>query len=204
MSELSVLTGVITGVAAYLFGSISSAVIISELLYKDDVRTHASGNAGATNVCRNYGLAAGLGTLFADFLKTALAMFLGMSLAGVWGELIAFVMCFVGHCWPVFFRFRGGKGVSVCFCAVLMFDWRLFAIIAAVFLAVVLCCRIVSVSSMSAMLALLPAAVALGYGRTPIMIASVFAFLSVVYAHRSNIKRLLNGTESKFSLHKKK
>ena len=97
--------------AGYLLGSISSAVILSRYLYKTDVRTLGSGNAGATNAARVYGMGMGLATLVCDGLKTAASMYLGLLLGGEVGFALAGAACVVGHCWPVFFRFRGGKGV---------------------------------------------------------------------------------------------
>ena len=202
MGAFTPFTAIISGLIAYLLGSISSAVIISKLYYQDDVRNHASGNAGATNMSRTFGAKPGLSTLLCDFVKTALAMLIGGALAGEWGRFIAFLFCFAGHCWPVFFGFRGGKGVSVCFSAALFFDFRLFLIMGAVFLLVFFLCRIVSVSSMLGMLAMIPGAVLLGHFGGPVFFASVFAFVAVVWAHRANIGRLLRGEESKFSFKK--
>lgn len=203
LGVLSVWTALLAAITSYLLGSVSSAVIISKLFYKDDVRNYASGNAGATNVSRTFGLKPGIATLLFDFLKTAIAMLLGEWIAGQWGEYIAFVGCFTGHCWPAFFSFRGGKGVSICFCAALMFDVRLFAIIAIAFFLMAFITKIVSISSMTAMLVLIPACLFLGYGHGPILYGSIFAAIAVIYAHRSNIRRLINGTEPKFSFKKK-
>lgn len=202
MKELTFLSAVLISVAAYLIGSVNFSVIISRRYYKDDVRSHASGNAGATNMGRTFGLAAGLGTLVGDIIKTAVAMVIGILSAGKVGGLIAYIFCFVGHCWPVFFGFKGGKGVSVAFAAMFFVDLRLFAVMIITFFSVVLTTKYVSLSSISAAFSLVPASLLMRLGLSPALFASIFTFVTVAVMHRANIKRLLTGTERKFQLKK--
>ena len=97
----------------YLLGSINSAVVISRLLYHDDVRNHGSGNAGTTNMLRTYGKVAALLTLLGDVLKTVLAVCIGsFTLSAAIGGWIAAFFCMIGHIFPLYYRFRGGKGAS--------------------------------------------------------------------------------------------
>ena len=102
----------LSGILGYLIGSVSLSIVLSNLLYHRDVRTQGSGNAGATNAARVFGLSAGVLTFLGDFLKTLLALWLGKLLAGENGILAAGALALLGHCFPVYFHFKGGKGVS--------------------------------------------------------------------------------------------
>ena len=107
------LLALIALVGGYLLGSVSAAVMLTRHLRLGDVRKQGSGNAGATNVARVYGIWVGLLTLLGDGIKTALAMWLGRLLAGEPGVIIAAFGCLMGHCFPLYFGFKGGKAVSV-------------------------------------------------------------------------------------------
>ena len=117
--------------AGYLLGSINVAIMYIKRRYGVDVRTEGSGNAGATNVARTHGLGAGLLTLGSDMLKTALAGFLGWKLGGSTGLAVACAAALTGHCFPVYYGFRGGKGVSASACIALLLDWRFFLLLLA-------------------------------------------------------------------------
>ena len=93
----------------YLAGSVNTGVLASKYLYKDDVRDHGSGNAGATNMARTFGMDAGAVTLLGDMAKTIFSMSTGWILEKKWGMAIAGASCLVGHCYPVFFKFKIGK-----------------------------------------------------------------------------------------------
>lgn len=181
----------------YLLGSVSASVLLSKIAFRQDVRSAGSGNAGATNVARVFGMGAGVVTLLADVGKTILAIYIGRCLAGQIGLAVAGMTCIIGHCWPVYFHFRGGKGVSVGAAIGLMIDWRVFAIIFAVFFLTFACCQIVSVCSMASALALPLSACLLGVG-TPKLILAIVTGALVIFMHRGNIQRLHNGTEAKF------
>lgn len=184
-------------VCGYLLGSISSSVLISKGLYRMDIRTKGSGNAGATNMARIFGMASGLLTLGGDALKTVAAVFLGGWLAGGNGAALGGAACVIGHCWPVFFRFKGGKGVTVGAVVALMIDWRIFLILAATFFAVFLASQIVSLCSVTVAF-LLPVLCFVFQIPTAQCILGVFTGLLVIFQHRSNIVRLLHGEEKKF------
>ena len=96
----------------YLLGSVNSAVIISRVFYRDDIRTHGSGNGGTTNVMRTYGKAAAIGTFAGDIAKTALSVLIGALLMGEDGAYMAGLGAIIGHIFPLYFHFRGGKGVA--------------------------------------------------------------------------------------------
>ena len=99
-------------IAGYLLGSISVSILVTKYIFHDDLRQQGSGNAGATNAARVYGLGAGVLTFAGDFAKSILAMLLGRGLGGVMGLAVGGAACLLGHCFPVYFKFKGGKAVS--------------------------------------------------------------------------------------------
>lgn len=188
---------VIIALIAYLLGSFCASIPLSKRVYGGDVREKGSGNAGATNMARVYGIKAGLATFAADAVKTVAAMLIGSKLGGVSGEALAGAACIIGHCFPVYFSFRGGKGVSVGAALGLMTGPWVFAIIMAVFFAVSLSTRKVSLGSMCAAVSL-PIAALLTKAPAPMLYMCVFSAALVVFMHRGNIGRLLSGTEGDF------
>lgn len=184
-------------VLGYLFGSISSSILLSRRLYNTDIRTRGSGNAGATNVARVFGFKSGLLTFGCDACKTVAAMLIGLALGGDNGLALAGAACLIGHCWPVFFKFKGGKGVTVGAVIALMIDWRVFLIGMVGFFLLFALSQIVSVSSMGG--AVLLATLSFAFGCSlPRCLLAVFTAVLVIFQHRSNIVRLLHHTEPKF------
>lgn len=188
---------------AYLFGSFCASIPLSKKFCGSDVRTHGSGNAGATNVARVFGMKAGLITLLCDMAKTLISAAIGNALCGVYGMALAGTMCIIGHCFPIYFGFKGGKGVSVGAALGLICGWKVFLFIMAVFFLVAVLSRKVSLGSMCAALAL-PISALLFDCHNALIFMCVFSALLVVFMHRGNIKRLINGTEPDFSPKKKK
>ena len=186
-------------VCSYLLGSVSVSIFISKNVLRADVRTKGSGNAGATNMARVYGLHMGLITLAGDALKGAVSMLLGYALLGECGMSAAAVSCILGHCYPAMHEFRGGKGVSVGAMVLLMADWRVLAVAVVFFALAAVLSRKVSLGSLSAALSAFIAAIVLHLS-TPRLIMVAFAALLVVVRHRENIARLLKRTEPDFSL----
>lgn len=189
---------VLIAVVGYLLGSVSISVLLTKTILHNDVRNHGSGNAGATNVARVFGLPQGLLTLGGDMLKTALAGLFGLLLAGRTGMVIGCFGTLIGHTWPVFFKFRGGKCVSVSACIALLLDWRMFLILFAVFAVVFLLTRRISACSISCA-AVYPIVYWLlhpGFGLEHIL--CLFICVLVIVLHRSNIRRLLKGEEAEF------
>lgn len=182
----------------YLLGSVVAAILVSSLFFKEDVRSHGSGNSGATNAARVYGVGYGLLTFLGDFAKGLLACWLGKLIGGDVGLAVAGFASVVGHCFPVFFRFRGGKGVSVGGAFALMVDWRIFVAAFILFLLLALITRIVSAGSLGGIITvgvlmlLLPEEPA-------VRILGFIAALLVVFMHRGNIARLFNGTEKRMT-----
>ncbi|MBQ9536087.1 MAG: glycerol-3-phosphate 1-O-acyltransferase PlsY [Clostridia bacterium] len=184
-------------VIGYLLGSISTAIIGSKLLFRKDIRTQGSGNAGATNSTRVYGVMFGIMTLAGDFLKGLAACLIGRALGGVPALALAGAACLLGHCFPVYFSFKGGKGISTGAAIALMIDWRVLALALGLFIVIVAITRIVSPASVAA-------AVAVGVGsllfsREPWLWAlGIFTTVLVVFMHRANIGRLIRGEEKQF------
>ena len=186
-------------ILGYLLGSIDFAILITKYIMHDDVRLHGSGNAGTANVARVFGIGIGALTLVGDIAKAALAMLAGSLLLGVNGACTAGAAAVIGHCYPVFFGFKGGKGVAVSAGIAVMIDWRLFLALILVYIIVMLSVRIASVASLSAVILFPPAMFVIG-GYAPAQYAlGIFAVVMVFVMHRSNIKRLLHGEEGKFS-----
>ena len=195
---------VICIVIPYLLGSLNFGVIISGKIYKDDVREHGSGNAGTTNMLRNYGKRAGVMTLLGDMLKTAVACAVGAFVGPYYyGLYIAGLFCIMGHMFPVFFKFKGGKGIACLAMMVLMTDLRAFAFLIVAFLIIVAGTKFVSLGSVICAM-MYPVVLNRVNHEVPFgwLIATIVAVL-VVYMHRENIKRLIAGNENKLSFKKK-
>jgi glycerol-3-phosphate acyltransferase PlsY len=192
-----ILCYILSAVIGYLIGSISLSIVLSSLLFHRDVRSQGSGNAGAANTARIFGMGAGALTFLGDFAKTLLALWLGRLLGGAWGMTIAGMTALVGHCYPVYFHFKGGKGVSSGAAIALMIDWRVFAASLAVFGLAALVGKRASVASLCAALAV--AVFSLVFrAPLPYLLLGLFTSVFVVVMHRSNIKRLLRGEEPPF------
>ena len=152
-----ILKYILCAVAAYLLGSISTGVLLSRRLFHDDVRKHGSGGTGATNMLRTYRLKAALLTFAGDAAKAALAVGLGLLLAGREGGCIAAVFAVVGHMFPLYFGFRGGKGIACTVGAVAVLYPILLLPLAVLWAVPVLLSRCISLGSIIAGAALTPA-----------------------------------------------
>ena len=184
-------------IAGYLLGSISVSILISSHIYHQDIRSAGSGNAGATNAARVFGMKAGVLTFLGDFLKTLLALGVGSLLAGTTGACFSGAAALIGHCFPVYYGFRGGKGVSTGAAVALCVDWRVFLAAMLVFAIAAYLSKRASVASISAALVLTIGAALLAVSPAQ-RVLGIFAGVLVIFMHRSNIKRLLAGTEPQF------
>ena len=200
---MSFLKYLIVIAAGYLLGSLSSSLLLSKFGWGKDVRKHGSGNAGATNMARVYGMSAGVLTLGGDMCKTAAAMLLGYLVLGDRGMAAAGMACMAGHCYPLLHGFKGGKGVSAGAAIALCIDWRAGLLTIAVFAIAALCSKKVSFGSICAALSLPVWALVLELSQPRCALAIVGMCL-VVIRHRENIKRLINGTEPDFKPGKSK
>ena len=195
----------IAALTAYLLGNLNGSVSISMLVADDDVRKHGSGNAGLTNFFRSYGSWSTLLVILVDMGKTAVACLMaGLLMApyGLYQEglMIGALAVSLGHDFPPLLGFRGGKGILCGFTIALVIDWRIALFILAIFAVAFAITRYVSLGS-----TLASAGFTLGFGvlhhdNLFVMIGGIFLGLLALWMHRSNIKRLLNGTESKVHL----
>jgi len=184
---------------AYLLGSLNFGVIVSKALLGFDLRTRGSGNAGATNAYRVMGPKKAILVMIGDILKGVIAIVVGNRLCGDDGRLVAMVFTVVGHIYPLYFGFKGGKGILTAGAMIAVFDWRIFLVIFGAFLVVVFITRYISAGSITAA-ALFPVMMLILYwGRFHFFAVGFLLAATVIYMHRSNIKRLLSGTESKFT-----
>lgn len=199
---------VLCALMGYLLGSINFAVVISRVKFHDDIRRHGSGNAGATNMTRTYGKAAGVATLMGDILKSVVTVLITRFLVGdVWAYL-AGMSCALGHAFPCYYRFKGGKGVAVTAAMALVLEPLAFLAIFLIFFVVVGFTKYVSLGSISAafffpLILYNIVSSRFGHGDLRVIFAFVVCAL-VVWLHRENIKRLLAGTENKLDLKKGK
>lgn len=209
--------GLICGLIGYFLGSVSVSVILSVAIFRSDVRKHGSGNAGATNMARVYGLKGGLFVLLGDIFKAFLSMGLAYLFCYLWDKnpdryanymSLAGAACLIGHAFPIYFSFKGGKCVTVGAAIALMVDWRIFLLVIAVFIVVFIFTHIVSISSMCAALGLpvlygVFTACNVADFYVSKLVVSIFAAALIIVLHYKNIGRLLRGEEKKFTFKKK-
>ena len=210
---------IIMGIIAYLIGSINFSILISKKKAGFDIREKGSGNAGTTNMLRSVGKGAAIVTLILDILKGVvtiwLSIFYGFMLYKIWNINIDYailvqvsgILVIVGHTYPIYFGFKGGKGVATALGILLVTNWHI-GIISLVFaLVLIIVSRMVSVGAICAAI-LFPVLTLFSYEssfREPgnYMVFSIIIAIIVCFNHRENIKRIMNGTENKISLKNK-
>ena len=191
----------------YFLGCLNGSVMVSHFVIRDDVRQHGSGNAGLTNFYRTYGAKYALGVILFDMGKTVVACLLGGAmfnhLFGDWalGVLLGGLGCELGHMFPVFFGFKGGKGILSGGTLVWLLNWRVALIAWGLFAALWLLTRYVSLGSVCAAVSMpISTFFFCGHSLLYTVLGAVIAAL-VVWCHRDNIRRLLKGQERKFHWH---
>ena len=192
---------------SYLLGNLNGAVCISALMH-DDVRSHGSGNAGLTNFVRNYGAGRALYVILIDAGKAVLSCLVTGLLLKPYemeaaGAALGGAAVMLGHVFPVFLGFRGGKGILSGFFVALVTDYRVAIAILAVFAVVYLLTRYVSLGSVLAAVTFGVTFAVLHYNVPVTMLCGVFMSVLAVFMHRQNILRLLKGEERKTDLFKK-
>lgn len=185
-------------VLSYLIGSFSSAYVVGKLFMKIDIRKHGSGNAGATNAVRIMGKKLGVLTFLMDFTKGIAAVLIGLYIHNELGGYLSALFAVIGHNWPIFLNFKGGKGIAttIAAMAVLSFPTTLLSVIVGILTAVIT--RYVSLGSI-VFLTVLFLLTSIGvFIKDPYLTALTF-FLAILgfYRHRENIKRLLAGNENR-------
>ena len=199
--------GIITSIVfPYLLGSVNCGIVISKALYHDDIREHGSGNAGSTNMLRTYGKKVAAMTFVGDFAKGILGVLIGRIMFGVmFGAYIGGMFCVLGHIFPCYYKFKGGKGVATTAGMILMTNWKVFLVVLAIFILLVYMTKYISFGSVMSYLLYplllskmrLPTDPSLG-----VIIAVIITCIGV-FMHRGNIKRIFEGTENKLSFHVK-
>lgn len=202
----------------YLLGSLNAGLILSRKKYHDDIREHGSGNAGTTNMLRTYGKKAAIITLLGDMFKAFVAVSLGylildtsiyengaMLFANHSGAAIAGLFVMIGHMFPIFYKFKGGKGVATSAVVVLMISPVSFLFCFSTFVIIVVGTKYVSLGSCMGMIFYPIILKAFSGEENPTaQIMAVLMACLVVFMHRENLKRLSQGKESKLSFGKKK
>ena len=195
---------VVIAAVAYLLGSINFAVIVSQRRHHDDIRNHGSKNAGTTNMMRTYGNVSAALTLGGDMAKGIVACIIGGLLMGQEGAAVAALFCVLGHVFPIFFEFRGGKGVAVAAATILYINPVVFLLVVLVFVGVVWFTKYLSLGSIIAA-AIYPVflfSFTLPAYRGWVNILAVMVSAVIIILHHANIARLWNGTEHKFAFKK--
>ena len=206
-------TYIIVAIIAYLLGSVSFSVIISKKMAGFDVREKGSGNAGSTNMLRSVGKKAAALTLICDILKGVVSIGIAILLGNVVDNMnreillqIAGIAVVIGHTFPIFFGFRGGKGVATSLGVILMSNWQIGLICLVFALVLMVLTRMVSLGSCAAAVLFPVLTLFINTNYTVLsdgksgkvyFIYSVLLAIIVLFNHRSNIKRILNGTENK-------
>lgn len=200
-------------VLAYLLGSLSFSIIASDVLGEEDIRKKGSGNAGLTNAIRSGGTWVAIMTFIGDSLKGVGAIYAAKWImssdttpyAMKWGMYVAAVAVMFGHIYPVFFRFRGGKGVLTSAAVIGVLDWRALLALLGVFLIVFIISGIVSLSSLVA--AVLIPGVTVIFNSDGFYYSVIFMTViavTIIAGHQKNIDRIINGTEKKLFYKKEK
>lgn len=208
----TILWAVITAVICYLLGSVNSSIILSKALSGEDIRKSGSGNAGATNMLRTHGKKMGVITLILDVLKGVIAVLIARAfeslffIDGTVVEYAAATAVVLGHDFPLFFGFKGGKGVATSLGVVMMLDWKIGLIILVCALAVMALTRYVSLGSVLGGAAFIVGEIVkMAVSQNVNAVQLVFAFIIgglLIARHHANIVRLWNGTENKLGAKK--
>ena len=196
-------------VVGYLLGSLNFSIIISKWMLKKDIRSYGSGNAGSTNAFRMMGAKKTLLVMLGDMLKGIVGVLIAYFVfpsSGLMGSFPVFVAGFaviVGHVFPLYFKFQGGKGILTTAAILSLFDWRSLLVIFAIFLIAAVATKYVSLGSVLAAAAFPFTIIVLYPGKLEFILLSFVWGIGVIVLHRGNIKRLLTGTEKKFSFKQK-
>ena len=199
---------ILTAVVAYLLGNHNGAVSVSAWIAHDDVRSHGSGNAGLTNFLRSYGSKSAFLVVRVDVTKTVAACLVGGALLRDYGYakegmMLGTVMVSLGHDFPALMGFKGGKGILCGATALFMLDWRLGVVLLVIFVGSVALTRYISVGSILGALGFGVGFALLYWDRPWVVAGGIFLAALAIWMHRSNISRLLKGTENKFTIGKK-
>lgn len=198
MTDMAIMIAAVLG--CYLIGNISPAIILGKIIAKTDIRLHGSGNAGTTNVLRTLGAKAAAITLVVDIIKGVVSVLIGRYFGGQDLAMLCGLAAFVGHIWPAFYGFHGGKGIATAAGVIITVEPRLGAIVAVIALLTIAITKRVSAGALLAALVLPFFA---NYFDPKYLSWSMIISLIIIFKHRANIKRLVTGQEPKLSFMKK-
>ena len=187
---------ILSAIVGYLIGCISFGYISGKIFKGKDIREVGSGNAGTANAIRNYGWAIGLVTFAGDVLKGAGAALIGFALCGEVGVFIGGLAAVIGHIWPVFLKFRGGKGVATSFGVFLVMMPLQAAVVFALCVIIIALTKVMSVGSMIGTALMVVCSFIFYFGNIGNHVTSVLLLVLVLFSHRQNIKRLAEGKEN--------
>lgn len=193
-------------VLSYFLGSISSSIIISKIMTGDDIRKHGSGNAGATNALRVLGKKGGILTLLGDIVKTVVAILVSTLILKEDKSLaiyLAGIGAVLGHNYPVWFGFKGGKGIAVSITSILFADWKIGLVVLVVSLIIMSTTKYVSLGSVLGAILCIVLSLVFRWENWSYIVFTVIVGLLAVYRHKANIVRLIKGEESKLGSSKK-
>lgn len=200
---------VIVIIISYLLGSISFSVIFSKKFAGFDLREKGSGNAGTSNVLRTVGKGAAALTLLCDVLKGVISILIAILISKIWkngdSETLKYIAGFfaiLGHTFPIFFGFKGGKGVATALGVLLTLNWKIGLICLIFALIIIAFTKIVSIGSMLAAILYPILTIFMGETKFWCVIISLLITVLVIFNHRENLKRIKNGTENKLSFKK--
>ena len=211
MSTEFIVLSVIAALSAYLLGGINGAIILSRLVYHEDIRTKGSGNPGFTNFKRVHGFCpATFAAMAIDIFKTIIPVVTFMLLFGhffqnaQFGAVFTLLFCMIGHCFPVWYRFKGGKAVLAYLSGIWFVDWRMGLICFGIFVVILLTVKYMSLASMTFAFTSPIVLFLLGCKDWLVLVTAAVLSILVIARHHQNIVRLCKGTESKFTLKSKK
>lgn len=187
---------IIISVLSYFLGNISVSFLIARYAGGIDIRKHGSGNAGATNVFRTLGAKAGLTAFIGDALKGVFAVLIGKLIGGEDGQIAAGIFVVIGHNWPALLGFKGGKGIATTIGVMIAINPYIVAAIVPIGLVIIFITKYVSLASITGMV-IFPITMLLIKQPMKLVLFSFLLSAMALYKHKSNIKKLMTGTESK-------
>lgn len=187
---------IIVSVLSYIIGNMETSYIIAKNAAGIDIRKYGSGNAGATNVLRTLGKKAGIAAFLGDALKGVLAVILGRLIAGEDGQIFAGLFVVIGHNWPVFLNFKGGKGIATTIGVMTAINPYIVAAIVPIGIVIIIITKYISLASISGMI-IFPIVMLFTHQNIKLVLFSFILSIMALYRHRTNIKKLMEGTESK-------